>query len=160
MKKLVLSIGFVGVCGLGGCASTGRPFVKTDGPSTSSGVTVALKDQRCARRKYDKMNDVLDLRMAVQVTNGSPTPVTVDPTEFRLLARGNEAVADSTPPTGNAPETALPPGGSAPVDVRFRRFGNARCNQDMQLSLDRAVEKGGHEVPLRPITFMPERNDT
>jgi hypothetical protein len=54
----------------------------------------------------------------------------------------------------------VPPGASVPVEVRFRRIGNARCNQDMELSLEGAVAQNGLPLTLRPIAFVPEKKDT
>jgi len=160
MKTLILSIGIVSLCGLGGCACAHRPFVRTDGPSTSSGVTVALVDQTCARWTFFRSGDVLYLRMGVQVTNASTEPITVAPQEFRLLAAGNMPVADTTSPEGRRAPLAVSPGAAVPLELHFRRDGYARCNQVMQLSAAGAVKMAGHDVTLRPISFIPERSDT
>jgi hypothetical protein len=161
MRTRILSVAIgISLCGFGGCADGGRPFVRTDGPSTSGGVTVALIDQQCARRTWARVMDVLDLRVSVQVTNASAAPITVAPQEFRLLAAGNLPVADATPPEGRLAPVVVPPGGAVPVELHFRRVSYARCNQDMQLSAVGAVEMAGRALNLRPISFIAERTDT
>jgi hypothetical protein len=160
MRTLILAIAVASLCGLAGCASSGRPFVRTDGPSTSNGVTVALVDQECARRTWARAMDVLVVRLDVQVTNASAEPITVTPQEFRLLAAGSMPVADATAPEGRLAPMPLLPGGAVPLQLHFRRYGYARCNQDMQLSAAGAVQMAGHALNLRPISFLAERTDT
>jgi hypothetical protein len=160
MRTLILSMAVVTLFGVAGCASAGRPFVRTDGPSTSNGVTVALVDQDCARRTWARALDVLVVRIDVQVTNASAEPITVAPQEFRLLAAGNMPVADATPPEGRPAPLPVLPGGAVPLELHFRRYGFAKCNQDMQLSAAGAVEMAGHGLNLRPISFLAERTDT
>ena len=160
MRTLILAIGIASLCGFGGCAGTGRPFVRTDGPSTSSGVTIAPVDQRCSRRTWARAMDELVLRMRVQVSNASTEPITVAPQEFRLLAAGTMPVADATAPEGPPPSLTVPPAGTVPLELHFRRVGFARCNQDMQLSAAGAVEMAGRGLIFRPISFIAESTDT
>ena len=160
MRTLILSTGFVSLCGVAGCVTAGRPFVRTDGPSTSNGVSVALVDQQCARQTWARAMDVLVLHVGVRITNASPQPITVAPQEFRLLAAGSMPVADATPPEGRPALLTVPPGGAVPLQIHFRRYGFAKCNQTMQLSTAGAVEMAGHGLTLRPIAFLAERTDT
>lgn len=154
MKAKVFSIvAAPSLLALTGCAP--HPFVRTDGPVTSSGVAVALVDQSCSREPWDKNSDVLTLAMRMQITNTSHETVAVQPAQLRLLARGNTTAPDSV---GGAERIA--PGATAPVRVTFRRVGNAKCNQRMQLSLEHAVEIDGREISLRPLGFVPEHSDT
>jgi hypothetical protein len=156
----ILSTGVVSLWGVAGCVTAGRPFVRTDGPSTSNGVSVALVDQQCARQTWARAMDVLVLHLGVRITNASPQPISVAPQKFRLLAAGNMPAADATPPEGRLPVLAVPPGGAVPLELHFRRYGFARCNQNMQLSTADAVEMAGHGLTLRPISFLAEMTDT
>jgi hypothetical protein len=97
--------------------------------------------------------------MQVQVTNSSAKAVELAPEQVKLLARGNSAVPNQTAPDLIDGPRTVAPGSSAPLRLKFRRVGNAKCNQEMQLALDHAVAVDGHEVGFRPIGFVPERSD-
>jgi hypothetical protein len=154
-KGLILAMSIATLSGAGACARTFRPFVRTDGSATNGGVTVALSGQRCGRRNWVKTMTVLDLRLAVLVSNRSATSVTVAPRQFLLLARG-----DATPPEDDPPSQTLPPGASLPIQLHFRYVGLAQCNEQLFLSLDHTVEMRGHSLSLRPLPFVPESSDT
>jgi hypothetical protein len=153
MKHATLMTGLIAAAGLGGCAQ--GQFFRTGGPSASSGVVASLATQTCGRRSYDRLADVLDLEMVVNVTNDSPATVTVTPRELRLLAAG-----DATAPESSDPPGAIAPGATRPVSVHFLRVGDAQCNEQMALSLDRAIDAEGGPVHLRPLSFVASHSDT
>ena len=140
-----------------GCAE--RPFVRQDPPVSSQGVTVSLAGEKCDREAWYENYDVLDLDMMVKVTNASSAPVTVNPAELRLLARGNSPVARASRPKWGDDAVEIAPHSSADVHVRFQRWGNARCDQEMQLSMGAAVVQSGQNVTLAPISFVATRTD-
>jgi hypothetical protein len=137
---------------LGGCA--GQPFFKTDGPSTASGVTVALSTETCGRRYDEPLADVLDLTMQVRITNEGDTPASITPDELRLLVAG-----DATAPSASDPPQQIAPGASCPVTLHFHRYGDAKCNEPMQLSFTHAVAIERRSVDLHPLVFVPSRSD-
>jgi hypothetical protein len=141
-----------------GCAE--RPFVRADPPVSHDGVTVELVGQTCGRQSWNEAYDTLDLDMVVRVTNASSESVDVVPAEMRLLARGNSSMPRSSRPKMVTAPFVLAPNSAANVHVHFFRSGNARCDQDMQLALDRAVEASGKPVTLRPLSFKSEGADT
>lgn len=132
-------------------ACADRPFVRNDPPVTNGGVTVALAGQRCRRRVRHDQNGILDLVLALRVTNGGPAPLTIDPARLALVVRGDANLPDEH----GAPVT-IGPGLSSPVRVHYRAWSNARCDEPMSVSLDAALS-----VPtLQPLTFTPEASDT
>jgi hypothetical protein len=143
--------------GFAGCAD--RPFVRTDAPATSEGVTVALVGQKCGREAWYENYDVLDLDMVVRVTNASPLPVEVVPAQMRLLARGNSATPRASRPKWEDAPVQLAPNATTDVNVHFQRWGNAKCDQEMQLSVDRAMEISGRDLSLRPLSFVAAPSD-
>ena len=143
--------------GFGGCAD--RPFVRTDAPAASAGVTVALVGQKCGREAWYENYDVLDLDMVVRVTNTSPLPVEVIPAQMRLLARGNSATPRASRPRWEDSPVQLAPNATTDVDVHFQRWGNAKCNQEMQLSVDGAMEMSGRSLAVRPLSFVASPSD-
>jgi hypothetical protein len=157
MKYIVVATVLPSLVALAGC--TPRPFVRTDGPVTSDGVAVALVGQRCGREPWDKYADVLTLDVRVQVTNASAEALALAPEQVKLLARGNSAVPNQTAPDVVDGPRTVAAGASAPLRLKFRRVGNARCNQEMQLALDHAFALDGRAVGFRPIAFVPERSD-
>jgi hypothetical protein len=145
---------------LTGAVSCGEHgFVRSDPPVARDGVSVALVGQRCGRLAVDPNFDELDLDVVLRATNQSGVPVEVVPAEMRLLARGYSPAPDSTKPLSEDSPMTLPPNSTADVHVRFQRWGNAKCNQDMQLSLDRSLKMSGRDLPLKPLSFVPERSD-
>jgi len=138
---------------LGACAA--QPFYRTDTPSAAEGVSVAPLSQRCGRRFDNPRSDVLHLNVTFQITNRSDAPAVVMPGDLRLLVGG-----DVTAPAKQDPPTEIGPGASREVAVRFVRYGDATCNQPMQLSLDHAVRLRDRELPLRPLSVVPNRSDT
>jgi hypothetical protein len=143
--------------GFAGCAD--RPFVRTDPPAASEGVTVALVGQKCGREAWYENYDVLDLDVVVRVTNTSPLPVEVIPAQMRLLARGNAATPRLSRPKWEDSPVQLAPNATTDVNVHFQRWGNARCDQQMQLSLDHSMEISGRDVAIRPLSFVAARSD-
>jgi hypothetical protein len=135
-----------------GCAD--RPFLRAEPPVEQDGVTVSLAGQRCGRRTRHDLNDVLDLVLAVRVTNTGPAPVTIVPTRFLLVAGG-----EATAPDGAAGPMELSPGEGRQGHVHYHQWGSARCNSAMTLALADAVERGGEPLPLPPLTFVPEGSD-
>jgi hypothetical protein len=156
--KMNLGLGLAVALMAGGCAE--RPFVRADPPVSHDGVTVALVGQTCGRQSWNEAYDTLDLDVAVRVTNASAASVDVVPAEIRLLARGNSPAPRSSKPKMVDAPIVLPPNSVATVHVHFLRSGNAKCDQDMQLALDRAVEAAGRPVMLRPLSFKSEGADT
>jgi hypothetical protein len=128
-----------------------RPFVRSDPPVASGGVTVALAGQQCRRRVRHDQNGILDLVLALRVTNGGAAPITVDPARLSLVVRG-----DANLPDEHGPPLTIGAGLSSPVRVHYRAWSNARCDEPMSVSLDAALS-----VPtLQPLTFTPEASDT
>ena len=155
------SVGLVAcatVLGLVGCAD--RPFVRADAPVTSDGVTMALVGQKCGREAWYENYDVLNLEMVVRVTNRTSIPVDIMPSQMRLLARGNSQVPRSSEPKWEDAPLELQPNSAANVRVHFQRWGNAKCDQEMQLSPGRSKEMLGKDVALPPLTFVATRTDT
>ena len=140
-----------------GCAE--RPFVRADPPVSSDGVTVALVGQKCGREAWYENYDVLDLDMVVQVTNGTAFPVAVIPAEMRLLARGNSPIPRSSKPKWEDSPLTLEPNSTASVRVHFQRWGNAKCDQEMQLSPGRSMELSGKDLTLPPLSFVATLTD-
>jgi hypothetical protein len=134
---------------LAGCGD--RPFVRSDPPVTSAGVTVALAGQQCRRRVRHDQNGILDLVLALRVTNAGPAPITIVPARLALVVRG-----DANLPDDHDAASTLAPGRSSTVRVRYRAWINARCNEPMSISLDGALS----EPTLQPLTFTPEAADT
>jgi hypothetical protein len=128
-----------------------RPFVRADPPATSAGVTVALAGQRCRRRVRHDQNGILDLELALRVTNGGPASITIVPARLSLVVRGDVAEPDEH----DAP-FSLAPGATAPVRIHYRPWINARCDEPMAVSLDAALSA----PTLRPLIFTPEASDT
>jgi hypothetical protein len=146
------------VAGVVGCAD--RPFVRADPPVTSDGVTMALVGQKCGREAWYENYDVLNLEMVVRVTNGTSSPVDIMPAQMRLLARGNSQVPRSSKPKWEDGPLELQPNASTDVRVHFQRWGNAKCDQEMQLSPGRSMEMSGKDVTLPPLSFVATRTDT
>jgi hypothetical protein len=96
------------------------------------------------------LNGILDLVLALRVTNGGPTPLTIVPARLVLHVRG-----DTAPPDDFDAPLTLAPGDSAPVRVHYRAWGNARCDEPLALSLDGALS-----APFPLLTFTPEASDT
>ena len=140
-----------------GCAD--RSFVRADAPVNSDGVTVQLVGQQCGRQAWNEAYDVLDLELVVRVTNGTATAVEIVPAEMRLLASGNAPIPRASSPRWEDAPVQVAPNSTADVRVHFYRRGNARCNQQMQLSLARSVEASGRSVLLPPLTFVPSASD-
>jgi hypothetical protein len=153
VSLLAISIGLGAI----GCAD--QPFVRADPPVSHDGVTVALIGQRCGREAWYENYDVLNLDMIVRVRNQTSLPVDVFPAQMRLLARGNSPVPrSSTPKWEDAPLT-LQPNSATNVRVHFQRWGNAKCDQEMQLSIGRSMEIDGKDVVLPPLSFVATQTD-
>jgi hypothetical protein len=157
--KQILGLGLVAaMLSATGCAE--RPFVRADQPMTTQGVTVALTGQKCGREGWNEAYDVLDLEMVVNVANGTMSPIEVVPAEMRLLANGNSAVPRSSSPKWEDAPLQIAPNSNANVRVHFYRRGNAKCDQNMQLSLDGSIDQAGRRLALPPLSFVPSRSDT
>jgi len=152
LETSVIAIPVVGIV-LGGCA--GQPFFKTEGPSAANGVTVAADTETCGRRYDEPLADVLDLTMQVRVTNEGRAPATVNPENLRLVVDG-----DTTAPAASDPPAEIAPGATRPVTVHFLRYGDAKCDEPMQLSLAHAVNVDRHPVDLHPLAFVPRGSDS
>ena len=133
---------------LAACAD--HPFLRADPPVTNGGVSVGLTGQRCRRRVRHDQNGILDLVLALRVTNAGPTPLTITPARLVFRVRGDTA----TPDDADAP-LDLAPGGAAPIRVHFRAWSNARCNEPLGVSFEGAIPG----PPLPPLGFIPEGSD-
>jgi hypothetical protein len=145
----------LGLAGLAFEACAAQPFRRSDGPSRSEGVAVTPINQQCDRRFDNPMADVLDLEMAVQVTNSTDVPASVDPGNVRLAVDG-----DLTPPRAGGKPIEVAPGSSKSISLKFLRYGDAKCDEPMTLSLEHAVHLGGRELKMRPLAFVPSDSDT
>jgi hypothetical protein len=154
---VVSSLVALSLVGFAGCAD--RPFVRADAPAASEGVIVALVGQKCGREAWYDNYDVLDLDMVVRITNTSQVPVEVLPAQMRLLARGNSPTPRASRPKWEDAPVALAPNSTRDVSVHFQRWGNAKCNQEMQLSVDRAMEMSGRNLAVRPLSFVAAPSD-
>lgn len=153
MRKVTLAADLLFGAVLGSCAP--QPFVKSDGPTAAGGVTVAPINQRCGRRYDNPISDVLDLTMALQVSNASNAPVTFLPEDVRLMVNG-----DAVPPEAHVPPAEIAPGSTKEVSVHFLRYGDAKCNAPMSLSLTHALKIGNNDLNARPLYFTPTNSDT
>jgi hypothetical protein len=151
-KATLLALAISGLC-FDACAA--QPFLRTDGPSVAGGIAVAPIDQRCGRRYDNPVSDVLDLTVAVQVTNSTDVPATVDPGNVRLTVDG-----DVTPPQSRQLPIEIPPGSSKAISLKFLRYGDAKCNEPMTLSLEHGVRLGSRELQMQPVSFVPSGSDT
>jgi hypothetical protein len=142
-----------------GCATAPRPLVRADPPVVDHGVSVALIGQRCRREAYENY-DQLVLSMFVRVTNTGDGPVAVRPASWRLVVPGRSRVPRETAPETDETSLAVAPHGSRDVRVKFRRPGNATCNQTLELSLDHSIEAPGQPLYLPSMSFTPEPSDT
>jgi hypothetical protein len=131
-------------------ACANRPFVRADPPTASGGVSVALTGQRCRRRVRHDLNGILDLVLALRVTNAGPAAVTIAPARLLLHVRGDTAGPDDF----DAPQT-LAPGGAASVRVHFRAWSNAACTETLGVSFEGAISS----PRLRALWFVPEASD-
>jgi hypothetical protein len=138
----------------GGCGGD-RPFVRADAPAARDGVTVSLAAQQCRRRTRRDQNDILDLVLALRVTNAGPPPLTVIPARFQLRVR-----EDTVPPEEHGNPLSLAPGQSADVRVHYRPWNSGACNQPMSLSTGGALEREGRALELPALAFVPEASDT
>jgi hypothetical protein len=151
LRTLSLVLGALGAAVAFGSAGCGdRPFLRADPPVASGGVSVALTGQRCRRRVRQDQNGILDLVLALRVTNAGSAPLAIAPARLVLHARGDT----SQPDDADAP-VELAPGGAASVRVHFRAWNNARCNEPLSVSFDGAVSP----PILRPLAFTPEASD-
>ncbi len=141
-----------------GCAE--KPFVRVDPPVTSGGVTVELVGQKCGREARNEAYDVLDLEVALKVTNGTMAPIEVIPAEMRLLAKGNAPTPRSSAPRWESASIQIPPTGSGNVQVHFYRPGNAKCDQTMRLSFGHSIDDSGRALVLPPVAFVPSSYDS
>jgi hypothetical protein len=131
-----------------GCAD--RPFLRADPPVASGGVSAALVGQRCRRRVRHDQNGILDLVLALRVTNAGPAPLSIVPARLLLHVGSDTAQPDDF----DAPFT-LPPGGGAPLRVHFRAWSNAACPETLGVSFEGAISG----QTLRPLSFVPEASD-
>ena len=92
--------------------------------------------------------------MQVQVSNRGPASVEIAPQRFLLLVDG-----DATSPEAASAIETVTPGETKVLDVRFFRFGDATCKEEMKLSLDHAVKADAQEISLRPLSFVPSNSD-
>jgi hypothetical protein len=111
-----------------------RPFVRADPPVASAGFTIALAGQQCRRRVRHDQNGILDLVLAIRVTNASRESLTIVPARLALIVRG-----DASLPDGHGDPFTLAAGLSSQVRVHYRAWTNARCDEPMALSFDGAV---------------------
>jgi hypothetical protein len=153
MRNVIIGAGLLFAAAVAGCAP--QPFVRSDGPVAASGVVVALVNQRCGRRYDNPISDVLDLTMALQVSNSADLPATFQAKDLRLVVDG-----DVVEPDNRDPPAEIPPRVTKPVSVRFVRYGDARCNEPMQLLLVHAIRLGDRELEVRPLSFTPNNSDT
>jgi hypothetical protein len=157
MKTIVGLVACAMVIGFVGCAD--RPFVRADPPVTSDGIIMSLVGQKCGREAWYENYDVLNLEMVVRVTNRTSSPVDIVPSQMRLLARGNSFVPRSSRPEWEDAPLELQPNASTDVRVNFQRWGNAKCDEEMQLSPGRSMEISGKDVTLPPLAFAATRTD-
>jgi hypothetical protein len=153
MRKVSFAAWVLFGAALGSC--TPRPFLRTDGPTSAGGVTVAPLNQRCGRRYDNPISDVLELTMALQVSNSAGEPATFLPEDVRLMVDG-----EVVPPEARDPAAEIAPGSSKVLSVHFLRYGDATCNEPMSLSLAHAVRLGNGELSVRPLYFTPNASDT
>jgi hypothetical protein len=148
VNRVLLGVACGVAAAAAGCAD--RPFLRADPPVTNGGVTVALAGQQCRRRVRHDQNGILDLVLAVSVTNAGLTPVTVDPAHLTLVVRGDA----SRPDDHDAPFT-LAPGRSSLTRAHFHAWSDAKCTEPMTLTLE-----GVLPTPPRSLSFIPEASDT
>jgi hypothetical protein len=146
-RMAIVGLALVGVVG---CAD--RPFLRADPPATKGGVTVSLVGQKCGRTAFEETYNELILDMVVQVRNGGTAPVEVEPAQMRLAMRGTTVM-----PVTGAASVVIAPETTSNIPVHFERAGNATCNEQMTLSLDRSVQVSGAALTLQPLSFVPGR---
>jgi len=131
------------------------PAVRTSGPAVSKeGVRVAVVGQHCdGSTEPDYPTDVVDLTLALRVTNATPEAALVQTARLGLMAA--EATKSAIEVSNADAQFVLAPGTERTFEIRFKTRELLRCSQAMRLDLARAVSIDGQTVDLGVITFVP-----
>jgi len=137
-----------------GCA---QPFLRSDPPVQSGGVSIGLAEQMCDRMIDPNWAyaDILGLDVWIRVVNASAGDVAFDPKKVRLLADG----AARPPHDADSGKTILT-GTTAIFKVHFlQRDENLACNVPMALSVDGAAVTGSTMLSFAPLRFLVSTED-
>jgi len=139
----------------GGCATMRAP-AQGGAPAVSpEGVKVALVGETCTQsREPDwKGANLIEVQLALAVTNPTSAPLMVHRDQFRLVAPDGTAVQTIT--YGAADPLSVAPGEQS-FELRFMTRGGLRCNTPMDLETRGGVLAGDHPVTLASVRFIPQ----
>jgi hypothetical protein len=145
-KMLVPSLMAAMVCA--GCASSQT----TAGPTLSrDGVEVRVIGQECyVNRSADEevriVGDRLDIKVMLQLSNGTDSDLTVHPLEITLS--DSEVEGEPSLQTHPASSFNLAPGQSKRFAVAFTRGGELDCSAQLALRLGQSVIVRGSAVAM------------
>ena len=154
------SIAFIAAVSLpavaGGCATMGPPAQAAAPAASPEGVTVALLGQSCVQSFEPEWKgaQLVEVHVAVGVSNASAAPLLIRRDQFRLVAPDGTAVKTIT--YGAAEPVSVPPGQEPSFELRFMARGGLRCTTPMQLETRDGVLAGDRPVTLASLRFLPQ----
>jgi len=140
------------------CALT--PPAQTSGQVQShDGVALTIVGQACSRTTDASAEQpswyLVEQRLAVEVQNGSPDPVTIHRDRFRLALQDGSALQ---PVTWGAADPVTVEGGEKHVfKLRFMANSEVTCQSAMRLDAGGAITQRQQAVALTGISFVPRR---
>ena len=122
-----------------------------------AGVTFALARQGCAETvdPDQPAADLVEERLEVRISNGSPQAVTVQRDKLRLLAPDGSLLETVT--WGADKPITVPSGQDRTFKVRYMAKGGIACDAEMRLDARQAVAAPDHAIRLGGISFVPRR---
>jgi len=150
-ERKILAALFTTALVLGGCAWDSG-YQRSAGPMLSrDGVEVRVLGQECyVNRCADEMvrfeGDQLDIKVMLQLSNGTDSDLSVYPQEITLL----DSEVEGGPSLQSHPAASfnLAPGTSKRFSVAFTRGGEFDCSAQLALRLGRSVTVQGSPLAM------------
>ena len=140
------------------CALT--PPAQSSGQVEShDGVALTIVGQACSQTTDPSEEQaswyLVEQRLAVEVQNGSPDPVTIHRDRFRLALQDGSDLHTVT--WGAADPVTVEGGGKHVFKLRFMANSEVTCESAMRLDAGGVITQRQHEVALTSISFVPRR---
>jgi hypothetical protein len=139
------------------CAPLTPPAQNSGAVRSHEGVVLALTGQSCSQTtETDEPSwDLVEQRLAVEIRNGSPEPLTVRRDQFQLLLPDGSALQTMTWEATDP--VSLESGQSHTFKLRFMMRSEFTCQTAMRFDAGRGVSLGGHSVALAGVSFVPRQ---
>ena len=157
-KKTLRSLTVLTLALAPACVPMTPPAQNSGAVQSHDGVALAITRQGCSQttETEEPSWDLVEERLAVEVQNRSPEPITVHRDEFRLLLPDGSALKTVT--WGAAEPISVASGQNHGFVLRFMVHSDFTCQSAMQLDVRGGVVLSQHAVALGAISFVPDRS--